>query len=96
MKASLRQWMSGALLAALAVPASAWAQQVFGSIFGTVTDSSGAAVSNAKVVITDVNKGTKFELTTDASGNYNKGQLIPDTYTVAIEVAAASAADSEE
>src|SRR6202795_2882154 len=62
-----------------------YAQQVFGSIFGTVTDPGGAVVTNAKVTITDVNKGTKFEVVTDASGNYNKGQLIPDTYTVTIE-----------
>lgn len=61
------------------------AQQVFGRIFGTVIDSSGAAVANAKITITDVNKGTKFEVTTDTSGNYSKGQLIPDTYRVAIE-----------
>ena len=62
-----------------------YAQQVFGSIFGTVTDPNGAVVVNAKVTITDVNKGTKFEVVTDTSGNYNKGQLVPDTYTVAIE-----------
>ncbi len=61
------------------------AQQVFGRIFGTVVDSSGAAVANAKVTITDINKGTKSEVLTDESGNYSKGQLIPDTYKVAIE-----------
>src|SRR5579872_3862024 len=66
---------------------SAIGQQVFGSIFGTITDPSGSAVSNAKVTITDVNKGTRFEVITDASGNYNKGQLIPDTYKVEIEAA---------
>lgn len=61
-----------------------YAQQTFGSIFGTVTDASGGAVSNAKITIKDINKGTSFEVTTDDSGNYNKGQLIPDTYTVTI------------
>ena len=61
-------------------------QQVFGSIFGTVTDSTGAAIAGAKVTITDTNKGTKSEVTTDASGNYTKGQLIPDTYKVEVEV----------
>ena len=61
------------------------AQQVFGTIFGTVTDATGAAVGNAKVTIADPAKGTSFEVTTDASGNYTKGQLIPDTYTVTIE-----------
>lgn len=62
-----------------------YAQQVFGSIFGTVTDPGGGVVAGAKVTITDVNKGTRFEVVTDSSGNYNKGQLIPDTYTVTIE-----------
>lgn len=61
-----------------------YAQQVFGSIFGTVTDPAGAVVANAKVTITDVNKGTKFEVVTDAAGNYRQGQLIPDTYQVSI------------
>src|ERR1039457_230302 len=60
------------------------AQQVFGSIFGTVTDPSGSAVAGAKVTVTDVNKGTTFEVVTDVSGNYSKGQLVPDQYTVAI------------
>jgi hypothetical protein len=62
-----------------------YAQQVFGSIFGTVTDPNGAVVINAKVTITDQDKGTKFETVTDSAGNYNKGQLVPDNYTVTIE-----------
>jgi len=61
------------------------AQQVFGRIFGTVVDASGAAVVNAKVTISDVNKGTTFEVATDQAGNYSKGQLIPDPYKVTIE-----------
>ncbi len=64
---------------------SAIAQQVFGSIIGTVTDPSGSAVNNAKVTITDVTKGTSFEVNTNDAGQYTKGQLIPDTYKVTIE-----------
>jgi hypothetical protein len=60
-------------------------QQVFGSIFGTVTDSTGGAVANAKVTILDKSKGTSSEVTTDSSGNYTKGQLIADPYQVTIE-----------
>ena len=63
------------------------AQQVFGSIVGGVTDPSGAAVASAKVTITDVAKGTKFEVTTNEAGNYTKGQLIPGQYQVSIESA---------
>ncbi len=69
----------------LSLEAPAAAQQVFGNITGNVTDSSGAAVVGAKVTISDPSKGVKFEVTTDASGNYLKGQLIPDSYTVTIE-----------
>jgi len=74
-----------ALAVCFSTASSTYAQQVFGSIFGTVVDPAGAVVANAKVTITDVNKGTKFQVTTDASGNYAKRQLIPDTYSVVIE-----------
>ncbi len=70
---------------ALALVSSANAQQIFGSIIGTITDPSGSAVGNAKVTIADVTKGTSFEVSTNESGQYTKGQLIPDTYTVTIE-----------
>lgn len=73
-----------ALAVLLAAPL-AFSQQVFGSIYGTVTDPSGAAIADAKVTITDVDKGTSSDVTTDSSGNYRKGQLIPDNYKVTVE-----------
>ncbi len=86
---SLRNWALSALCLVIALvfcfAPNASAQQVFGSIFGTVTDANGGVIPNAKVTITDLAKGTTFELTTDASGNYNKGQLIPDEYRVTIQ-----------
>ena len=72
------------------------AQQVFGSIAGTVTDPSGSAVANAKVTITDVTKSTSFDVTTNDSGQYSKGQLIPDQYTVTIEATGFSKVVSNE
>jgi hypothetical protein len=72
------------------------AQQVFGSIYGTVTDASGAVVGNARITITDREKGTKFEVTTNESGNYTKGQLIPGTYQVQIEAPGFARATSSE
>ena len=74
-----------ALLLTFMVGNSAKAQQVFGNIYGTITDASGGAVTNAKVTITDTSKGTQFVVMSDASGNYAKGQLIPDSYVVTIE-----------
>jgi hypothetical protein len=63
------------------------AQQVFGSVFGTVTDPSGAAVNGAKVTVTDVNKGTTSTTTTNESGNYSESHLILGSYQVTIESA---------
>src|ERR1700704_4340487 len=64
---------------------SALGQQVFGSIVGTVTDASGAAVSGATVTISDQNKGIRVTTTTNESGNFSRGQLTPGTYTVEVE-----------
>lgn len=69
----------------LAGASGASAQQVFGSIFGTVTDPTGSAVNNAKVTILEESKGTSFQVNTNESGNYTKGQLIPGLYKVTIE-----------
>ena len=63
----------------------AFGQQVYGSIYGTVTDQSGAGVPNAKVTITDQEKGSKSEVTTNEVGNYTKDRLIPGLYTVEVE-----------
>src|SRR5450432_1119251 len=70
---------------ALALPGSSFGQQVYGSIFGTVTDASGSAVPNAKVTVLDQTKNTRTEVNTNESGNYTKGQLIPGAYTVEVE-----------
>ena len=83
----VRQLLAALILILSVSLSTANAQQVFGSIFGTVTDASGAAVANAKVTIADVDKGTKFDVNTNESGNYNKGQLIPGPYKVTIEAA---------
>ena len=72
---SKRLYWIALLLCAFAAP-HAVAQQVFGSIFGTVTDPSGSAVPNAKVVITDQEKGTRFETASNTDGNYAKDRLI--------------------
>jgi hypothetical protein len=85
-KRMLNRWRTvGIFLLLFCFGGAMHAQQVFGSIYGTVTDKSGAAIANATVVITDVNKATKFEITTNESGNYTKGQLIPGIYKVEVE-----------
>src|SRR6267143_3822007 len=72
------------LLCGLWVP-TALAQAVYGSIIGTVTDPSGAAVANAKVTVTSQTKNTSVDTTTNDSGNYSVTHLIPDVYRVRVE-----------
>ncbi|MGE5205141.1 MAG: TonB-dependent receptor domain-containing protein [Chlamydiota bacterium] len=67
------------------LPRTASSQAVFGSIFGTVTDPSGAAVANAKVTITNIGKATSTTTTTNETGNYTVTHLIPDSYSVKVE-----------
>src|SRR5947208_12964707 len=75
---------ASAALLSISTP-TASAQAVYGSVFGTVTDPSGAAVSGAKVIVTSVAKGTAVEATTNADGNYSVTHLIPDTYNLKAE-----------
>ncbi|MFZ0805470.1 MAG: TonB-dependent receptor, partial [Candidatus Sulfotelmatobacter sp.] len=72
------------LLCSFMVP-SAMGQAVYGSILGTVTDPSGAAVNGAKVTVTSQTKNTSETATTNESGNYAVTHLIPDVYTIHIE-----------
>ena len=67
------------------VPTSVRAQAVYGSIFGTITDQSGAAVVGAKLIVTSVQKKIRFETTTNGAGNYSVTHLIPDQYDVRSE-----------
>ncbi len=70
------------VLAAFFTSTSAYAQAVYGSIFGTVTDASGAVVPNATVTVEDVAKGTSSVVTSNGSGEFSADHLIPDVYNV--------------
>ena len=69
----------------LLTPVVASAQAVYGSIVGTVTDSSNAAIPNAKIAIRDMGKGVSFYTTTNETGNYNQIHLVPGMYEVRVE-----------
>lgn len=75
-----------ALLALLVAScAGVYAQAVTGTVLGTVTDSSGAVVPNAKVTLTEVNTGTMHDGQTNASGNYTFADLPEGNYSVTVE-----------
>ena len=57
-----------------------------GTIVGTVTDPSGAAVPNAPIAITNLDTNTVTRATSNASGEYTAGGLPVGRYTVAAEV----------
>src|SRR5690349_2922625 len=81
-------WLSlGALLVIVALtPGQVKGQAVNATLLGTVTDSSGAAVGNAKVIITETNTGISHTAPTNESGNYVFPDLPPGTYTVTAEL----------
>jgi Carboxypeptidase regulatory-like domain/TonB dependent receptor len=85
MKKSL--WVTAAGLCLLSILFASFAvgQAVYGSILGTVTDASGAAVTGAKVTVTSQTKNVSTTETTNESGNYSVTHLIPDVYTIRIE-----------
>jgi hypothetical protein len=60
-------------------------QAVNATLLGTVTDSSGAAVANAKVLLTETNTGISHTTNTNDSGNYVLPDLPPGTYTITAE-----------
>lgn len=83
MRSTRGAWFA-ALLALTLSAGTASAQAVYGSIYGTVTDSTGAAVPNAQITVTDIAKGTSVNVTSNSSGDFNADHLIPDEYTVKV------------
>src|SRR5665647_1961768 len=69
---------------ALALPT--FAQSFTGSITGTVHDSSGAVVPQARVVIVNTAVNTHTEVRSDPSGNYSAISLQPGGYSLEVTV----------
>jgi hypothetical protein len=59
-------------------------QTLYGSIVGNVTDTSKAAVPDAKVKLTQVETNLSHELVTNSSGAYVYNDAPPGTYRVVI------------
>lgn len=63
---------------------SAFAQSTFGSILGTVTDSSGSVVPGASVTLVNVNTGATRGTATNSSGMYAFNNVDAGKYTIRI------------
>jgi hypothetical protein len=74
------------ILLVLLSPAAAHAQTTTGSIFGNVTDASGAVVSGAAVQVSALSTGADFQQQTNAVGAYQFAGLPPAEYVVTVEL----------
>lgn len=83
-KVSFPQWMLLLLMSIFTVAAFA---QTTGSIRGTVTDQTGAAVVGAKATVKNTALGMERNAQTNASGDYEFPVLPPGTYSVEIQMA---------
>ena len=79
------RWSCVLFLALFLSASLAFSQAVNGSLVGTITDSSGAAMPNVKVTLTETNTGVSRTTNTNESGNYTFADLPPGTYTVTAE-----------
>ncbi|MGA9671198.1 MAG: carboxypeptidase-like regulatory domain-containing protein [Terracidiphilus sp.] len=82
--AGLRVIVAG-LLAVLCLPVCLMAQLDRGEITGTVEDSTGAVVPNAKIMLTNNATGVRATTTSTQTGTYVFDALLPGNYTVEAE-----------
>jgi carboxypeptidase family protein/TonB-dependent receptor-like protein len=74
------------LCAVLACVPPAFGQVTTGTILGTITDGTGAALPGATVTVRRTETDTKRSLVTDGEGRYRVVALEPGTYEVLIEL----------
>ena len=75
------------VLTLLALGVSAGAQEFRGTLTGRVTDPSGAGVSNAKIVATQIETNARSQTVSGPDGTYTVPFLAPGVYKIAVEAA---------
>src|SRR5262245_10325246 len=86
MAATAVRLAAAALAVTLVMAPAADAQVLYGTITGTVTDSTGGALRGATVVAINVETGVTKETVTDARGAFLFSDLTPGVYDVSIEL----------
>jgi hypothetical protein len=71
----------------LLMAAPGFAQSTFGSVFGLVSDPTGAVVPGVQVTLTSLGTGVKQASETDASGRYEFTRVAPGDYRIDAEKA---------
>jgi hypothetical protein len=85
---SIRQRITGVGIVILLWIASSLissAQRITGDIVGTVTDSSGSAIPNTKVILRSLDTGRQLETSATGTGDYSFVELKPGRYEVLAE-----------
>jgi hypothetical protein len=83
-KSFLNRCLAICVLAAIAC-GTGLAQSTFGSFIGTVTDATGAVVSDCNITVINTATGAQRTLTSDATGSYVVPNLEPDTYELTMQ-----------
>jgi hypothetical protein len=65
--------------------ARAWPQTQLASVFGTITDASGAVVSDAHLTFVNKSTGLKRDVSTDLNGQYRVTGLPTGSYSARVE-----------
>src|SRR5271166_5259480 len=81
------RWILASVLSAIVCCGLAHSQAVNATLLGAVTDSTGAIIPGAKVVVTEVNTNISHTGKTNESGNYTFPDLPPGDYSVRVEIA---------
>src|SRR5215472_16952209 len=75
---------SAMLLSLLSIAQLGYAQSVYGTIAGNVTDSSQAAIVSARVVATNPETGFTRQTLSNSVGVYSVPDVLPGVYTVEV------------
>src|SRR5438552_4416958 len=67
------------------IPVTVWAQRIFATLTGVVSDPSESVVANAKVTLRDVGSGSVRETTTNGEGYYTFASVPVGTYSLTID-----------
>ena len=68
------------------VPSSLFAQSTTGTIFGSVTDASGAAIPGATITLTETRTEVKQNTVSNSKGEYTYAIVNPGDYSVTVAV----------
>jgi Carboxypeptidase regulatory-like domain len=84
-RSTLRMLAYSLLALLLSIPLGLHAQQYSGTIVGTVTDSTGAAIPGATITVINTGTGTRITQTSGGQGEFTFAQLPIGTYEVHVK-----------